>query len=376
MRIYVIYYIEKSFKYLNLLKMFVKSNVNIVAIKRIEDLRREDLLIISAEYTNYEELAKKLPNILVWENIFQKLYNYSIDKYMSNYDYYYLKYSLKNALKFDIKSLVVGSSYARFGIEESMLKDPCVNLALPSQDVYYACLIGRYVISKNSNIKKIFIGTGYYSFHCDLSLCEGTELMRIADVYYPIFGDTHNCRELPESKNNVLFDNEIFNIQQIVDIFCNDLFQQFMGTYFIDVRDRFKMRMQLRRTGNCKWFEFNNALKKECSYERAEAHNKAIRYLGSYEENKKVLNSFVSFCNERNVKVCIIAFPSTRFYKKYLLKDYKKSYMSFLNSIDGAIHFIDFNSSNMFTDEDFVDMDHLDIKGAIKVSKFINNLNL
>lgn len=369
-------YIEKSFNYLNLLKMFVKSNINIIAIKCIEDLKSEDLLIISSEYINHEQLVKKLPNIIVWESIFEEFYNYCINRYMSNYDFYYLKYSLKKALKSDVESLVVGSSYARFGVEENLLNSQCVNLALSSQDMYYACLIGRYVINKNRNIKRIFIGTGYYSFYSDLSLTKGSELIRISDVYYPIFGDMHNCRELPKSLNTILCDNEIFNIEQIVDVFCNDLFEKFKGEYFIDIRDRFKMKMKLGEIENCKWFELNDILQEKCALERANSHNKAIIHLGSYKENIKTFNSFVSFCNKRNVAVCMIAFPSTRFYEKYLLKEYKESYMSALNSIDGVAHFIDFNDLHMFDDKDFVDMDHLDKSGAIKISEVINNLNL
>ncbi len=372
-----LYYIENSFKHVNLLRVFIKDNVNIVAIKSIDDLKIEDLLIISNEYHNYDQLVNKVPNnIIIWEDIFKKFYDYSFNRYMSNYDFYYLKYSLKRALEPDTKSLVVGSSYARFGIDESIINEPCINLALASQDMYYACLIGRYVISKNPNIKKVFIGTGYYSFYSDLSLNQGAELMRISDVYYPIFKDMHNCRELPKSQNNILSDNELFDIQQIVDIFCNNLFNQFKHNYFIDIRNRFNLRMNLRGAENRRWFELDDALKKECSYERAQSHNKAIKNLGSYKENKEVLNSFIKFCNEKNVKVCIIAFPSTRFYKELLLREYKESYISALNSIDGVIHFVDFNESDMFTDEDFVDMDHLDKSGAIKITETINDLDL
>lgn len=369
-------YIEKSFNHLNLLKKFIKNNVNLKAIKCIEDLKSDDLLIISIEYANYEQLVKELPNILVWEKIYQQFYNYSIDRYMSNYDFYHLKYSLKKALKPDIESIVVGSSYALFGIEEEILNSPCVNLALASQDIYYATLIAQYVINKNKNIKKVFIGTGYYSFYNDLSLTQGGEIMRIADIYYPIFGDMHNCKELPKSQNTILSEDEIFNIEEIVNIFCNDLFEEVKGKYFTDARDRFKLRMVFRGTWDQKWFELDDILQEESAYERAKSHNKAIMYLDSYKENMNILNSFIYFCNKSKVKVYIMAFPSTPFYKKYLLKDYKESYMSALKSINEDIQFIDFNDLDIFNDKDFVDMDHLDKSGAVKISEFINNFKL
>lgn len=370
-------YIEKSFDDLELLKKFVKSNVNIIEVNCIEELKSEDFLIVSNKYNNYEELAKKIPNIFLWENICNDVYNYSVDRYMSNYDFYHLKYSLKKALKPEIQSIVVGSSYALFGIEESVLSTPCVNLALPSQDIYYACLIGRNIISQNSNIKKIFIGTGYYSFHSDLSRCkQRNELIRITDSYYPIFGDKHNCTELPTSEEPNLYEHEIFDMKQIFDIFCNKFFDEFNGRYFTDSRDRFQLKTAFRGNLNTRWFELDDVLKEESAQIRTISHNKAINYVDSYKENIETLNSFISFCNRRNVIVYLISFPSTLFYQRYLLKEYKESYMLALNLINDKIQFIDFNTLDMFEDKDFVDMDHLDKSGAIKVSEYINNLNL
>lgn len=367
-------YIEKSIDDLDLLKKFVKSTVNITEIKCIEELKSEDFLIVSNKYNNYEDLAKKIPNIFLWEDICNDVYNYSVNRYKLNYDFYHLKCSLKKALKPEIESIVVGSSYALFGIDESLLSTPCVNLALPSQDIYYACLIGRNTISQNRNIKKIFIGTGYYSFHSDLSRCKN-ELIRLTKVYYPILGDKHNCTVLPRSDEPDLYEHEIFDMKQIFDIFYNKFFDEFNGSYFTDSIDRFLLKTAFRGAWNTKWFELDDVLKEESAQIRTIAHNKVIKYIDSYKENIETLNSFVCFCNRRNVIVYLISFPSTIFYQRYLLKEYKESYMLALNSISGQIKFIDFNDLDMFEDKDFVDMDHLDKSGAIKVSEYINNLN-
>ncbi|WP_099716714.1 hypothetical protein [Clostridium sp. LS] len=369
-------YIEKRFDYLELLNKFVKSNVNIMGIKCTEELKSDDLLIISNKDPDYEELIKKVPNAFIWEKIYEDVHIYSRDRYAANYDFYHLKYSLERALKPEIEAIAVGSSYALFGIEESELNTPCVNLALASQDIYYACLIGRHVINQNSNIKKIFIGTGYYTFYSDLSLTQGGELMRLTDIYYPIFRDKHNCQELLKSEIPVLFEHEIFDMEQITEICCKELFEEFNGKYFTGTKDRFKSRVVIRGIPDTKWYELSDTLQEEAAYERANSHNKAIRYIDSYKENIKILNSFTTFCNERNVRVYLLAFPNTEFYKKYLLKEYKETYMSALNSINGEIRFIDLNNCDIFEDKDFVDMDHLDKSGAIKVSEYINNINL
>jgi hypothetical protein len=366
---------KKSFNELDLLKKFVKSTVNIIEIERIEDLKKEDYLIISTAYGGYEAPEERLPNVLIWENIYRDTYNYSINRYRLNYDFYHLKYSLEKALKPEVESIVIGSSYALFGIEENRLNTPCVNLALPSQDMYYACLIGRKVINQNSNIKKIFIGTGYYYFFSDLSLCKQSfELIRLTHVYYPLFKDKHNCKELPKSLIPSLYENEVFDMGKIFEFFGKEFFEKYSGSYFVDTRDRFSMKTAFRGTIENKWFELNDVFKEESAQIRTDFHNKSINYVDSYKENIEILNSFVSLCNDKNIQVYLLVLPSTKAYLKYLFKGFKESYMSALSLINGKINFIDFNDFNMFDDKDFVDMDHLDKEGAIKVSEYINNL--
>ncbi|MFL0166534.1 hypothetical protein ACJDTP_15790 [Clostridium sp. WILCCON 0112] len=368
-------YIIKSFSQIDLLRKFVKSNINIIGINSISELKDDYLLVISNKDSDFNEVMNKLTNALVWEELYNYFYDYSLDRYMKNYDFYHLKYSLKRALKPDNEAIAVGSSYALFGIEESVLNFPCVNLSLASQDIYYASVIGKYAISQNNNIKKIFIGTGYYSFYNDLSLSQGGELMRLTDVYYPIFKDKHNCKELPGNNSWISFKYEIFDVEQILDFFSNNFFEESGGRYFAGTRDRFKSRIVFGEKKDAKWFELDDSLKEKSAYERADSHNKAIKYIDSYKENINIMNSFVSFCNERNVKVYLLVFPGTKFYKKYLLKEYKESYASALSLISGEIRFIDLDEFCVFDDKDFVDMDHLDEGGAVKVSWIINNLN-
>lgn len=367
-------YIEENFNHLDSLKEFVKDTTTLVAIKSSDELKPGDLLIVTKENINYEQLVKTSPSIIVWEELYNKLYNYSVNIYNENYDFYYLKNALNKAKESDVEAIAVGSSYSLFGVEESILNLKCVNLALASQDIYYACLIGRDVINKNNNIKKIFIGTGYYTLYSDLSLSKGRELMRITNVYYPIFRDMHNCKALPQNRNNILWDDKILDIEKIVNIFCRSFYEGFKCKYFTEKRNRFYLKVELRPTGNRRWFELDDNFQEICAYERTISHNKSIKYLDSYKENINILNSFVSFCNERNVKVYMITFPSTRFYKKYLLKEFRDSYLTALNSINGEFEFIDFNDLDMFDDRDFIDMDHLDECGAIKVSEYLNNL--
>lgn len=121
------------------------------------------------------------------------------------------------------------------------------------------------------------------------------------------------------------------------------------------------------------WKDITADEKEKAGKDRADAHNKCIKYKESYEENIRVLNELVSECNERGVRVWIVVMPMSESYKKYLNPEFEKQFYEALNRIDGEIHLIDFNViDHNFSDEDFNDMDHLSEKGAIKVTEIIN----
>lgn len=366
-------YLKNKFNYISLLKEFIHENINIYSIDTLFYLKQNDILIINREQLNNIQL-KNISNVLIWEDIFQGFYNYSIEMYIKNYDYYYLKYSLAEAISNTTETIIVGSSYARFGIAENLINKPCVNLSLPSQDIYYSCLIGKYIIDNNSNIKQILIGASYYYFYSDLSSSKGAELSRIKDVYYPLFHEKHNCQQIFSQKQN-LINHTIFNVEHIVDYICKDLFSNFFNkSYFHDMRDRYKMKQKFDGLENYNWCELTETVKKEFSYHRALVHNKSLKYKNTYLENIKLLDYFLSYCNDKNIEVYILTFPGHHYYNSFLSNKYKNSFVSALESLNGKIHLWDFNDLDIFSDEDFVDTDHFSIKGALKATNIVNQL--
>jgi hypothetical protein len=59
-----------------------------------------------------------------------------------------------------------------------------INLSLPSQDIYYSILIAKEIIENNKNIKKCYLGTGYWTFHFDLSKSIKSTVARIDSNHY------------------------------------------------------------------------------------------------------------------------------------------------------------------------------------------------
>ena len=82
----------------------------------------------------------------------------------------------------------------------------------------------------------------------------------------------------------------------------------------------------------------------------------------------------------KNVKPIIIIFPNTRYYSEFLNESYEREFYNIINKISEKfrIKLIDFSKKDIFEESDFIDFDHMNETGAMKITKEINKylLNL
>mgnify|MGYP002623409543 FL=1 len=94
-------------------------------------------------------------------------------------------------------------------------------------------------------------------------------------------------------------------------------------------------------------------------------------------ENIKILDDYLTLCENNNVRPIMFLPPMTEGYIKYfsrkkldelyyLIREAQKKHTSAL--------FLDGWKLEGFTDMDFADVDHLNLKGAAKFSMILNNL--
>lgn len=69
-------------------------------------------------------------------------------------------------------------------------------------------------------------------------------------------------------------------------------------------------------------------------------------------------------------------FPASKYYTKYFSERIENEFRSIINEIGKLYDFqyIDYFRSELFTDDDFVDVSHLNGDGAEKFTKILNNL--
>lgn len=275
-----------------------------------------------------------------------------------NYDYNYLKSNIERLEKDSRKQvLAVGISYSLFGLEESLLKFSASNLSLPSQDLYYSYKVAQHVIGKSRNIKYCIIGSSYYGFHFDLSSSKN-EAYRIKDVYYPILGDSHNCAICNA-------ESESCRIKPRYNLIAS-----LSNSYFNFIRSRNSMGLN---RDTLKGLDKSELLR--LGEDRAMMHNKLLKYEHTLRENVQILDELLNMLQIKGIRPIIVVFPAAECYRKFFSEDFKRIFYDNISNMKYKYNFelIDMFDSMEFSQDDFVDVDHLNRKGAAKATNIINN---
>lgn len=82
----------------------------------------------------------------------------------------------------------------------------------------------------------------------------------------------------------------------------------------------------------------------------------------------------MNFCKNRNINLLLVITPQTPYYRNYLSQEFKSTFYDVLNGVDEIVHLLDLSDDSSFKDDDFVDTDHLDDRGARKLTSIILNV--
>ena len=333
-----------------------KITFNILITEKDISLNNEKFDYI-ANYEKFIELSKEISRKL----------------YFKYYDYNYINNSLKRSYNNDVKSIIVGNSYALVGIEEQLLTQKAINLSMHSQDLYYAYKLAEKAISKNSSINKCIIGLSYYALWHDLSKCD-SQYSRdmVENIYYPILNDKHNyLDEIINVKDNLknsevdIILKYIFKLEVLEDYLKYKIYES-NSTYYNDLTN-------VDRCNSLEFFEYD--YKEKVGIYRAEQHNKMFKYKETSIEYLALLKKFLGFLKDKNIEPIIVIFPNSKYYLNHLKNEYKEQFNELINNLNNefGIKIFDLRDSDLkFEDMDFIDTDHLNQYGAKKVTRYID----
>lgn len=289
-----------------------------------------------------------------------------------NYYYVWLKAMLGKAAEVEgpNATLITGSSYGLNGIIESSWEQ-AVNCSSSSQDLYYDFRCAHRAISSGgpNRFSKCFIIGGYYLTGHDISRGQKEREMMISNVHYPIFADGHNW---VEAKQNDLWAGlDIFSDEDKRQ--CEQLAIQKMlkrGTFFSEGKKRGGTIFRLKRD----WWDLSAEERQMLGKIRAEARNKMFQKTQAISENIKILNEYVHFLHLNGIMPIVIIAPVAPEYRQHVSKEMKESINELVTAVSEEFCFVDFNQFGCFEPNDFVDTDHLSLKGAEKFSNLLVNM--
>lgn len=372
-----IYFMGKD-KY-NILEKCINSNIKINYISNCDNIISEEnsfkILIISEESVENLNITYDFNKTIYYDEFINNLFNDIVENYHKNYDYHYLINSIEDSKNSYVESIVVGSSYPLFGICESYLDKKTIKLALPSQDLYYSYQVARKSIESNKNIKSCLIGIGYYIVNHDLSRGKGEEAIYfVKNVYYPILGDSHNM----QLNKDIKFDYDKY------DSLTRFIFDINFLYYYLDelvyrnnngYNNTTQTNSEFIRLGKLSLEDISSEKDKfELGKSRADQHNKLLQYNQTSLEYIEIFREFITYLNESNVEPVVIVFPTTKYYRKYLHKDFKLKLSQIIENSRNEFDFkvIDLNEFDIFEERDFRDVDHLNQLGSMKATILIN----
>ena len=271
--------------------------------------------------------------------------------------------------------IVIGLSYGYMGIVPDLMKKETLKLTVANQDFYYDYLIAKSVLSIENNVKYCIMGVGYYCFDYDLSLRKSLPL-NIPHVYYPIFKDAHHFI-LPDNYSVI----DIENINYFTDKALTTIFKDDFCIYCFE--NILKMNLTLNPSPQEWEYDYNEVpiryFDEKTLILKAEKYAREFDTLNHPEtviENKKIFKNYLELLNNFNIEPIIVIFPVPSICYNYLDKKREDRFYSIIREMNRSYNFqlIDMFRCELFNLEDFRDFDHLNRKGATKMTNLLNDL--
>jgi peptidoglycan/LPS O-acetylase OafA/YrhL len=240
----------------------------------------------------------------------------------------------------NVHTMVLGSSQALLGIAPPYMSGSVWNFANMSQDLYYDSEILKKVAPKLPRLEKVVFTISYFSLQFALSDSE-TEGWREA-LYYHQWG-------IPSRLGNA--DPRRYDLAATAGQSLHNTLSS------CDPVDR-------------GWQPMDEVIFDPESGKAAMDRHTNGMHAGLEPVNLEILNSVVSFCRERHLKLIFVTTPHHACYRRLADPGILQANERDIRSLDTP--YINYFDDARFLDGDFVDGDHLNKGGAIRFSQVLS----
>lgn len=295
------------------------------------------------------------------KELLDEKYKSCIDYLNNHYDYCYLDSMHYINENNDIQAIITGLSYGLVGIDAREM-ERTINFCMHSQDLYYDYLHAKCAVLKGKGkIRKCYITMGYYSLFYDMSL--GVNTSRCSQIYGPLFGDYHHAEKMSEEEGES-------KEKEKNRWFAHEFFARDPSYYGIGVT-----REALSETYSIygkEWAGVSMEEREKMAAVTAAKHNKHIKRTETFRENVGIVEEYIHFLVQNDIMPIVLVMPFSMEYRSHVLKEYREILLHVLEILPYRIEFMDMNDLTVFEIEDFLDMTHLNQKGAVKAAKILN----
>jgi hypothetical protein len=264
----------------------------------------------------------------------------------------YLNSNLEN-----IEILFLGSSHTQNGVNPKFIDISSANIAYGSQDYQLNSAIYFKYISRLKKLKKLIIELDYHS----LEQKNNADYFRLP--WYYKYHDINLGDFKPYNKISLFLSNPDFFKNYLIRK-LNPQTKKFTINKFGFVENDF---------GIFEKFNFDKVTIAETALTRLKNRHNSVS-IANFDVNKEILELILDDCIAKNIEVIILKTPQYLTYRNNYNKDKLERRRILLDSLlsIGEIKVLDFETDVRFNVKDFKNDDHLNSKGAEKLSKLIN----
>lgn len=256
----------------------------------------------------------------------------------------------------EVEVLYLGSSHSYYGINPDYSNFKSFNASHISQSLDFDLAIFKKYNGNWKNLKYVVIPIDYFSLYSNLQ--DGIEKWRVKN--YAIY---YNLNEKSSYLNNF----EILN-------------GQFKGN-FMRLKSHYINNTSNLTTNNLGWgFNYNskNGIDLiESGKTAAKRHTIINEWHESFQNNVNTINAFIDLAEKNNIKIIFVTTPAFKTYVQNLNHNQLDTTIETITQITSkSLNSVYYNLLNdkSFIAEDFYDADHLNEKGAKKLTFKIDSL--
>ena len=276
----------------------------------------------------------------------------------------------------NIDTLIVGASAARSDFLESAMASPSVCLGITGLDMYYTWKSVEKALECNPNIKTVVFPMCYYTlFLSFLNHPNPVQRSVMEKVVKPIFESSgpysFTCSwEKQKEKREPMLD-VIVSAQKFCEQYDARVIQQLTRLPYYN--QQFYQRPPNGQNTYC--FRDKSALQNNRAVEVLIQMQERLFQKSNATENVAYLEEMMKLLQRKKISLLVVIPPVTDYYQKASNPKYYDFFYQTLAPMIEQYGFsvLDYYQSDLFFYEDYVDYDHLNEKGARKLSKLVSD---